>query len=709
MLNPEEEKVILDKLGRKPTTAEVAVFDALWSEHCCYKSSKRWFNLFNTSGDDVALGIGEGAGLLDVGDDWLVGIGLESHNHPSAVDPFNGAATGLGGIIRDILSQGCRPVAVLDCLRFGLPNVNRQKLLLDQVVLGISSYGNCVGIPNLGGDVEFASQFDTNPLVNAMCVGIVEKEKVIRSIAETTGDKLLLFGSKTGRDGIGGVSFASENLDESQNKETRGSVQIGDPLTEKILIDAVLLLNDKGLLNGLQDLGGGGFVCAAAEMAQRGGKGASVYLEKVPVKAENMAGWEILISESQERMLAVVDPQAIKEVTKILDTFELPWAVVGEITEDKRFLAGFNESLEVDVDIDFLISGFPIPEREVDETFQQIFENRVAYEGIEQTIDLFLSHTDLSSRLSVFQQYDQHVQGNTTIPAGFGAGGIHLPNDKYLAVAAGTNSYLVDNFQKDGSFAATLEVARKIFARGARLIGMVDSLNFGNPEYPNSYGEFVEGLKGVAEFSHEFNVPVVGGNVSLYNESKSPTTRAKILASPFVGFVGLKDSPLHMSELVSDVSLYMIGEEEGILEGSQFERHFLFDTESDLEINIEQELTLSEFLQSIDFPVYCSHIGRGGFLYALIKWLLASGIGFNGVNVKEWSNEKLYGEHNARYLVGVTKETEARFKEKCNNNQIPYFLIGTTQSDSISLGNINYNVSELRDKWESPMKEVFEI
>ncbi|MHA1667394.1 MAG: AIR synthase-related protein, partial [Candidatus Heimdallarchaeaceae archaeon] len=326
MLTPEEYGTILDELEREPNKEEIAVLEAMWSEHCSYKSSKRWFHLFNTDAPYLELGIGEGAGLINLGDDLLIGLGLESHNHPSAISPYDGAATGVGGIIRDILSQGCKPIALFDSLHFGELETDHSKHLFENVVRGISFYGNCCGIPTIGGEVEFSSSFENNCLVNVMCIGVVQKNKVVRSIAAKPGDFFILYGARTGRDGIHGVSFASKDLT-SRSVKDRPAVQIGDPLKEKVLIDVTLELVEKELLNGLQDLGGGGLSCAVSEMVHRGNTGAIIRLEDVPLREEDMEPWEILVSESQERMLAVVSATKINIVQEILKKYDLFFAV----------------------------------------------------------------------------------------------------------------------------------------------------------------------------------------------------------------------------------------------------------------------------------------------------------------------------------------------------------------------------------------------
>ncbi|RMG33921.1 MAG: phosphoribosylformylglycinamidine synthase subunit PurL [Methanobacteriota archaeon] len=707
MLTDNELQHIREKLGREPNTPELAVFDALWSEHCSYKSSKRWFHLFNTDSDHVWLGIGEGAGLLDVGDDLLVGIGLESHNHPSAVDPFNGASTGVGGIVRDILSQGCRPVAILDCLRFGLPTTHRQRFLLDQVVLGISSYGNCIGVPNLGGDLEFSPEFSSNPLVNAMCVGIVEKNKVIRSIARNPGDLLVLFGARTGLDGIGGVTFASEILDEDKGLENRGSVQIGDPLTEKLLIDIVIELRDLGLLSGLQDLGGGGLACAAAEMAEKGGTGVHLYLERVPLKVPEMKPWEILVSESQERMLAVVTKDNMDAVEEVIGKYGVNVAIVGEVTSTGQFVASFNGEIVADLPVEFVVKGFPEPSRTVGEFRPRIEQfERKPFSTVHEAMTLLLSTADLSLKDGIFQQYDQHVQGNTICSPGDGAGSIMLPNGKSLVMAAGTNSYLVGLNPRLGTELATLEIARKIWAKKAIPIGLVDSLNFGNPENPVSYAEFVESIRGLGTFSHELMIPVVGGNVSLYNEAGN----SKILPSPFVGMVGLQESlDPYVPQFETDDLLFLVGMKEGFLYGSQLQRYFDLDISAyPPSVDYEKERKVADFILSCKEIKGSTHIGRGGLLLTLAKTLVKAGIGGEFSFPME-DLSFVFGEHAPRYLVAVKQANRESFEQMAKEMKIPVMFLGVAGGNQLHFDFSTLPLETLKNKLFSPIKEALTV
>ncbi|MCY3412399.1 MAG: phosphoribosylformylglycinamidine synthase subunit PurL [Candidatus Heimdallarchaeota archaeon] len=709
MLTKEEKDVIQNKIKRDLSLAEESVIDALWSEHCSYKSSKRWFHLFNTESRRVFLGIGEGAGLIDVGDDYVIGLGIESHNHPSAVDPFNGAATGVGGIIRDILSQGCKPIAILDCLRFAPPVSSRQKLLLDQVVLGISSYGNCVGVPNLGGDMEFSDEFEGNPLVNAMCVGVAKKDEIIRSIASNPGDVLLLYGASTGKDGIGGVTFASEELVDETQDESRGSVQIGDPLMEKLLIDVTLELRDENLLEGLQDLGGGGLACAAIEMSEKGETGLFIDLNKIHLRDESMKPWEILISESQERMLGIVNPDNVDTALGIIKKYGLEGHIIGRIEEGETFIGGYFETIEAELPVNFVINGFPEPKRELIE-LEKINPSRPDLIPEKHPLLELLGSVNLASRKPIFQQYDQHVQGNTVMSPGFDAGVVKLPNDKYLAVAAGTNSYLISSDPKIGGALATLCVIRSVIARGAEPIAMVDSLNAGNPEKASSYTEFVEMIKGVAEVSHAFKIPVVGGNVSLYNEAELGGETHKILSSAFIGIAGLiesKETMIRDKLKNTNSKIYLLGAEEGFLHGSEYHRRFGGETEY-MNVNYDLELQVANIIYSTSKLITsATDIGRGGLLVTLSKWAISSNVGLEMVFETD-DLSFLYGEYGARYLVQIDSKKEKQFLTELMKHDVEISVVArTTTAKSFKLDDNNmWDLRELRKLWEAPLQQA---
>ncbi|MGM0687769.1 MAG: phosphoribosylformylglycinamidine synthase subunit PurL, partial [Promethearchaeati archaeon] len=573
MLTKTELKHASNVLGRKPNETELAMLDVLWSEHCSYKSSKRWFHLFKTKGKQVYLGIGEGAGLVDIGDETLLGVAMESHNHPSQIDPYNGAATGVGGIIRDVISQGCKPVGLMNCLRFGHPSKLRNAYLLEHVVRGISDYGNSVGIPMVGGDLEFDDSYNGNCLVNVACIGVVKPDKVIRSIARTPGHHLVMFGSTTGRDGIAGVSFASESFSD-QEEEKRSAVQIGDPLAKKVLLDTLNELVEEEIIVGLQDLGGGGLACCAGEMAANGGTGARIEVDKVPLREKDMASWEIIVSESQERMLAVVPPKNLDAVLEILARNETPHAVVGQVTDDEHYTVLQAGEVKAKVPIDLLIDGFPVPER-VEGAIPAQKQN---LDWIEEEYDFssiilnLMKSLNICDRSWVYSQYDQHVQTNTIVDIGENAGVLEFPFDKKIAFSSSCKSYWCLLNPQQGTANSAANVLRNIVSMGASPILIADCLNFGNPERPESYAQYVEAVRGLGRFSNDFDIPIVGGNVSLYNESKSNGKVRRINPTPEIMIAGLFEPgymPVRRNLKTPASKLLLVGETMPELNGTR--------------------------------------------------------------------------------------------------------------------------------------------
>lgn len=704
MLTDEEKKTIQKQIKRDMSSAEEAVMDALWSEHCSYKSSKRWFKLFNNEGRRVVMGIGEGAALIDIGDDLVIGLGIESHNHHSAVDPYSGAATGVGGIIRDILSQGCKPIAILDCLRFAPPKTEPQKELLDQVIMGISSYGNIMGVPNLGGDMEFSDEFEGNPLVNTMCVGVAKKDEIIRSIASNPNDLLLLYGSKTGHDGIGEITSVSEDLDDSKKTENRDITR--DPLTEKLLIDVTLELGDKGLLSGLQDLGGGGLACAAIEMSERGKTGLFLDLNKIHLEKDDLKPFEILISESRGRMLAIVNPDNIDEAMTIVEKFGLIGRIIGRVEEGDLFVASNHENIEAFLPINFTINNIPEPKRKA-KNLSVKDPSLPIIPGKKHPLLELLGSYNLASRKPVYQQYDQHVQGNTVYGPGMDAGVIRLPNEKYLAMAAGSNSYMISCDLKIGTSLATLGVIRSVITRGSEVIALVDSLNAGNPEKESSYNEFVEMVKGVADVSHAFNVPVVGGNVSLYNETEISGKSHKILCSAFIGVAGLieKEQNLIRPTLKATKSkIYLLGSDEGFLHGSEYHRKYGGETER-MKVDFDEELRVANVItQASKFLTSATDVGRGGLITTLAKWSIQSNIGIEFIYETD-DLAFLWGEYGGRYLVQIEPSKETDFLKLVAENEVELSVIARTSK--IKKFKISeketWDLYELRKIWEEPL------
>ncbi|MCE7740873.1 MAG: phosphoribosylformylglycinamidine synthase subunit PurL [Candidatus Heimdallarchaeota archaeon] len=724
MLTVEEYGTIKDSLEREPNEAEIAVFEAMWSEHCSYKSSKRWFHLFNTEAPYLELGIGEGAGLIDIGDGFLVGLGLESHNHPSAISPYDGAATGVGGIIRDILSQGCRPVALLDSIRFGELESKRSQHLFENVVRGISFYGNCCGIPTLGGEVEFAQPFEENCLVNAMCVGVIDKKKVVRSIASKPGSFLVLYGSSTGRDGIHGVSFASKDLSDKSEKD-RPAVQIGDPLMEKILIDATLELVEEELLAGLQDLGGGGLSCGVTEMCSRGGTGAIIRLEDIPLRAKNMEPWEILVSESQERMLAIVDSEKLSKVCEILDKYDLQSSVIGEVTDNSHYIAFFEGNKVVELPVDLVVEGCPEPERLLE--IPDYVSDEISYTvpispNIKEEILKLLSSPNIGDKSWVYQQYDQHVQTQTVIAAGSDSAVLKLENEKYIALSLDCNSFMtyLDPFNGTANNAA--EAMRNLVCVGAKPLAIVDCLNFGNPENPDSYWQFVEAVKGLGQFSKDFSLPIVGGNVSFYNESSIAGKKDRINPSPTIGMIGIIEEPNQLiknSFQSEDSIIISIGFNDGNLNGSEYLRYNHGKIEGKISTyDFDKEMKSRQIIEKLNnekLILSCHDISNGGLITSLIEMAFDKNIGveLSLNNVLEEENlsieEFIFAEAPTRYVVEISQSKLEYIKENLKKDDDYKILGKTISTPEIRIDDeISIDLKELRESWSKAISRFME-
>jgi phosphoribosylformylglycinamidine synthase len=539
-LNELEYERILAMLGRTPTLTELGVFSALWSEHCSYKHSKPVLKTFPVTGARVLQGPGEGAGVLRLEDGWAVAFKIESHNHPSAVEPYQGAATGVGGILRDVFSMGARPVAVLNSLRFGPLDHARNRWLFAGVVKGVGDYGNCVGVPTLGGEVCFADGYSGNPLVNAMCVGLLREEHLMRAKAHGVGNKLIAFGARTGRDGIHGASFASEDLSE-KSEARRPQVQVGDPFTEKLLLEASLELIESGLVVAVQDMGAAGLTSSSAEMAARGGVGVEIDTALVPQREPGMTPYEILLSESQERMLAVVEPHRVDAVLAVCAKWELEAAVIGHVTDDGLFRVKHDGLVVAAIPGQRLVDDCPVYHPDAREAAEAVARRaavpvQAPAADAQGALPLLLDTPNIASKRWVYEQYDSTVQANTALPPGSDAGVFNVPGTTLgVAVTVDCNGRLVALDPYEGGKAAVAEAARNVACTGALPLGITDNLNFGNPQKPEVYHQFREACRGIADACRAFETPVTGGNVSFYNES--PT--GAVYPTPTVGMVGL--------------------------------------------------------------------------------------------------------------------------------------------------------------------------
>src|SRR5215469_2382536 len=542
-LNEEEFERIKAALGRIPNFTELGVFSVMWSEHCSYKNTRLELKKFPTTGPRVLVKAGEeNAGVIDIGDGWAVAFKMESHNHPSAVEPFQGAATGVGGIIRDIFTMGARPVFLLDSLRFGPiqgeePDSRRNRRLFSRVVAGIAHYGNCIGVPTIGGEVYFDESYESNPLVNVLCLGILRHDQIARGAARGVGNPVFYVGSETGRDGLAGAAFASRDLTE-ESKEDRPAVQVGDPFKGKLLLEACLELLASGCVAGIQDMGAAGLTCSTCETASRGGTGVQIDLALVPQREPGMTPYEILLSESQERMLIIVERGREAKVKEIFEKWDLPYALVGEVTDDGMMRVLNHRRVEVEIPAAKLANDAPIYEREVVPAPRapELRIEQIPAVDLQRSLVQLLGHPTIASKNWVFRQYDHTVRAGTVVPPGSDAAVFYVREaDKYLAATCDCNGLYCKLDPREGARIAVAEAARNLVCSGATPLAVTDNLNFGNPYRPEIFWQLREAVEGMAEVCAAFNTPVIGGNVSLYNQN--PT--GAVDPTPTVGMVGI--------------------------------------------------------------------------------------------------------------------------------------------------------------------------
>lgn len=696
-LNELEYARILELLGRTPTLTELGVFSALWSEHCSYKHSKPVLKTFPTAGPQVVQGPGENAGVLRLPEGWAVAFKIESHNHPSAVEPYQGAATGVGGILRDVFTMGARPVALLNSLRFGPLEHPRNRYLFAGVVRGIGDYGNCVGVPTLGGEVNFAQGYTGNPLVNAMCVGLLRESDLIRAAAQGVGNVLLCVGARTGRDGIHGASFASEELSE-QSESRRPQVQVGDPFTEKLLLEASLELITGGLIVAIQDMGAAGLTSSSAEMAARGGVGVELDTGLVPTREEGMTPYEILLSESQERMLVVAEPSRVREVQAVCAKWELDATPIGQVTDDGTFRVRHHGQTVVAIPGQRLVEDCPIyqPEaRESDDARQRraTIDPQEPVVDLEGALELLLGHPDIASKRWVYEQYDSTVQASTVIPPGSDAGVIRVPGTEFgVAMSVDCNARLVALDPYEGAKAAVAEAARNVSVTGAKPLGITNCLNFGNPDRPEVFFQFREACRGIADACRAFGTPVTGGNVSFYNESPS----GAIDPTPTIGMVGLLPSVENRVGSYFDSAqdeVFILGQTSGILGGSAYWAEVCdFIGGDQPAVDLEAELRLQRFLvAAADRRLLRSahDCSEGGLAVALAEAVvggpyvpgsLGASLDLTGYAPDVPMDGLLYGEDGARAVVSCSQAAARPLIALADQHGVPVFRAGLVES-----------------------------
>ncbi|MDK2853317.1 MAG: phosphoribosylformylglycinamidine synthase subunit PurL, partial [Thermococcaceae archaeon] len=694
-------------LGREPNEIEKAMLEIMWSEHASYKSSRKWLKLLPTRNEHVILGPGEDAGVVKFDENTAIVVGIESHNHPSAVEPYGGAATGVGGIVRDILCMGARPIALLDPIRFGPLEKERNKYLFEYVVKGIADYGNRIGVPTVGGETEFDESLDGYTLVNVACIGIMHPSELIHSYVEESGLLLVLVGNKTGRDGIHGVTFASEELSENAEEEDRSAVQIPDPFTEKLLIEATIEAVKRGKIKALKDLGGGGLTCASSEMAGKKGFGAIIYADRVPQREPNMTPTEVMISESQERMLFAVRKEDLKEITKIFEKYELEWTVVGEIIEEPRYIVYWNSEKVADLPIDLLTE---VPTIEWEAKPYNIERDVETPEiGLKEAFFKVLSSPNIVSKEWIWQQYDHEVQGRTVLKPGKDAAVLKI-NDEYgLAfVSDGNPSYSYLN-PYHGAMGAVAEVVRNLASVGAKPLALVDNLNFASPERPEVYWSFIETIKGLADAARAFNLAYVSGNVSFYNEvGNRPIKPTPVVAG--LGKVRL-ESLMTMDFKDEGDLIAVVGVTKKELGGSELYRVLGLKGGITPRVELEREKkNVESILKAIELGlVKAVHdVSRGGLAVALIEMAIAGNKGFEAdvtkvpVEGKLSPLEVLFSESHGRFVVSFEKENFEKVEELFKE----FAVIGEVTGRDITFTNgkeelIKLNLSKAQNIYNS--------
>ena len=723
-LTSEEYARIVAMLGRTPTFPELGIFSALWSEHCSYKHSRPILKTFPTTGPQVVQGPGENAGVLRLPGGWAVAFKIESHNHPSAVEPYQGAATGAGGILRDVFTMGARPVALLNSLRFGPLDDGRNRYLFAGVVRGIGDYGNCVGVPTLGGEVDFAPGYAGNPLVNAMCVGVLKEKDLIKAAAHGVGNVLLTIGSRTGRDGIHGASFASEELTHESDKR-RPQVQVGDPFTEKLLLEASLELIASDHIVAIQDMGAAGLTSSSAEMAARGGVGVEIDLSKVPTREPGMTPYEILLSESQERMLVVAKADRVKEVRAIAAKWDLDATPIGKVTDDGMYRCTWQGKVVVEIPGRQLVEDCPVyyPEAKEDPAVAKLRASTPHAARSYAPSDALLALLDSASVASkkwVFEQYDSTVQASTVIPPGGDAGVLRVRHEDFgIAVKTDCNSRYVRLDPYEGGKATVAEAARNVACTGARPLGITDCLNFGSPERAAVFYQIREACRGIADACRALGTPVTGGNVSFYNES--PT--GAVDPTPVVGMIGLltrADRAVPSHARSPGDAVFVFGDTRAELGGSAYwEVCADFVGGQPPRVNLEDEKRLVDLLvtgaeRSLFRSAHdCSHGGLGVALAEVAMGGPYQELGFGlDVDLTAYSapltaHQVLFSESHGRAVITCSPERAAAIQALAGELGIPVLRAGTVGPVNggfrVTLrdGQIEEPVARLRDVYFS--------
>ena len=717
-LKDDEYARIKEILGRRPTSSELAMYSVMWSEHCSYKSSKVHLKQFGEKApksDALLVGIGENAGVVDIGQNYAVTFKIESHNHPSFVEPYQGAATGVGGIVRDILTMGARPIAVMDPLRFGLADAPDTRRVLPGIVAGIGGYGNCLGLPNIGGEIVFDETYAGNPLVNALCVGVMKHEDIKLAKAHGAGNLVVLFGAKTGGDGIGGVSVLASETFNAAKPTKRPSVQVGDPFAEKVLIECCLEIFAADLVVGIQDLGGAGLSCATSELASAGSGGMDIQLEKVPLRDPSLSPEEILMSESQERMCAIVEPANIKHFLGICKKWDVTATVIGEVTSGERLNITFNGELIVDVPPRTVAHDGPVYNRPIAKPayVAELAAKELNVPMPESAAEIkaailkLIASPNIADKSWVTSQYDKYVQGNTVLAQPEDSGLIRIDEKTNLGVAVSTDanarwSYL-DPYE--GAKLALAESCRNIATTGAKPLAVTNCLNFGSPEDPGVMWQFAETVRGLADACLELGLPVTGGNVSFYNQTGS----VAILPTPVIGVLGViqdvrKRTPMGLPK--SGLDLYLIGKVDSNLSGSEWAYLHGEIGNTSPKSDLAMEARLVNLLLDGQSIFQAAHdVSNGGLAATLVETVLKNKIGAQ-VSLTNTAVQ-LLSETPGRVLVAIEESDTNAIVALAGKYQIPIYKIGTSGGTDLVINETKISTEELSKAHTETFPKLF--
>ncbi|PZX42252.1 phosphoribosylformylglycinamidine synthase subunit II [Roseinatronobacter thiooxidans] len=702
-LSPDEYARILEILGRAPNFTELGIFSAMWNEHCSYKSSKKWLRTLPTTGPQVICGPGENAGVVDIGDGQAVIFKMESHNHPSYIEPYQGAATGVGGILRDVFTMGARPIAAMNALSFGAPTHPKTKHLVRGVVEGIGGYGNAFGVPTVGGEVRFHKAYNGNCLVNAFAAGLADADKIFYSAASGVGMPVVYLGAKTGRDGVGGATMASAEFDDTI-EEKRPTVQVGDPFTEKRLLEACLELMASGAVISIQDMGAAGLTCSAVEMGDKGGLGIKLQLDQVPQREQAMTAYEMMLSESQERMLMVLKPSMEGEARAIFQKWDLDFAIVGETIAEDRFLILQGNDVKADLPLSKLSSTAPEYDRPWVETLPAAALGDVPEIGPIDALRALIGAPSYAHKAWVWEQYDTQVMADTIRTPGLGAGVVRVHGtNKALAFTSDVTPRYVRANPYEGGKQAVAEAYRNLCAVGARPLASTDNLNFGNPEKPEIMGQLVGAIKGIGAACAALDMPIVSGNVSLYNE----TDGQPILPTPTIGAVGLIESVDQMiSGLPEDGDLVLvIGTCNGHLgQSALLAEAFGIEAGDAPAVDLDMERRNGEFLRENRILVKAAtDLSDGGLALAAFEMAEAAGL---GVTLEADKIAELFGEDQARYLIACSFDQAEALMVAAGQAGVTLSTAGRFGGDQVQLGPDSAPLAELSARYRAAFAQA---